>query len=222
MADKPELEIRAAEMIDLPQVQNIFNHYVATSVVTFQIRPLDLDSFLKKFEDAQKADLPYLVATVPQYDDPYNSIGETRARRTEKVVGYASASGFRNFLEGYKHTVEIAIFIHPDFRSQGIGSQLLSALLDALRHVRSRNDSTQPKFKEVIACMAIDTDSKDGKDGEGLREWYEERGFREVGRMLNVGRKFEKWLGVIFLQHNLRSEEEMRGRDIDRGGGKLI
>ena len=37
--------------------------------------------------------------------------------------------------------------------------------------------------------------------------------------MLGVGWKFERWLGVVFLQLGLRREDEMRNSDVG-GGGK--
>lgn len=46
--------------------------------------------------------------------------------------------------------------------------------------------------RNVIACMALDT--KEGKDGgEGLRKWYENRGFVERGRLKGVGFKKGRW-----------------------------
>ena len=156
MADKPTVEIRTATTLDLPQIQNIFNHYVTTSAATFQIQPLGPASFAQKLEEAQKLDLPYLVATIPQHDeDPHRAEG-ARTQKTEKVVSYTSTSGFQNFLEGYKHRAELALFPHPDFPSQGIGSRLLAALLAA-----------RPQVKEVIACVAIDAESRDGRRGCG-------------------------------------------------------
>jgi L-amino acid N-acyltransferase YncA len=209
-----EIEIRAATMLDLPQVQGVFNYYVTTSVMTFQINPVEPKHFFTKLEEAQTLGLPYLIAIKSHYNDRRDSIIKATGEESETVVGYTYASGFRNFKEGYKHTVEITIFIHPDFQSQGIGSRLLAALLNALRHISIETDSFRPRVKEVIACMAIDTETKDGKRGEGLREWYEKRGFREVGRMANVGWKFERWVGVVFLQLSLRNAEDMRGLGI--------
>jgi L-amino acid N-acyltransferase YncA len=212
-----EIEIRAATMLDLPQVQSIFNYYVTTSVMTFQINPVEPTYFFAKLDEAKTLGLPYLVAIEPLHNDHCNGERKGAGEELAKVLGYTYASGFRNFKEGYKHTVEITIFIHPDFQSQGIGSRLLVALLNALHHVSIPADTFRPRVKEIIACMAIDTETKDGKRGEGLREWYEKRGFREVGRMANVGWKFERWLGVVFLQLSLRNGEEMRGLGINAG-----
>jgi len=217
MAVDGEIEIRAGTMLDIPQVQSIFNYYVTTSVMTFQINPVEPMYFFAKLDEAKTLGLPYLVAIKLSHNDQYNGERKATGEELEKVLGYTYASGFRNFKEGYKHTVEITIFIHPDFQSQGIGSRLLVALLDALHHVSIQADSFRPRVKEVVACMAIDTETKDGKRGEGLREWYEKRGFREVGRMTNVGWKFGRWLGVVFLQLSLRNGEEMRGLGVEAG-----
>ncbi len=203
MLAKQEIEIQAVAMLDLPQIQSIFNHYVVTSAVTFQVNPVGPDYFVKKFEDTQSLGLPFLVA---------------KKHDTDTVVGYAYASGFRNFMQAYKHTVEITIFLHPDFKSRGVGSRLIAALLDALRAVGAGSNPARPdKLKEAIACIADDNAESEEAGRGGLRKWYEERGFREVGRMPGVGWKFDRWIGVIFLQLGLRSAAEMR--DTDTGGG---
>ena len=213
MATRREIKIRETTRNDAPQIQNIFNYYVTTSVITFQIVPVGTDYIANKLEETYKVGLPFLVATIPQHDDNLDISNSESSRGTERVVGYSYASPFRNYSGGYKHTVEITLILHPDYRSQGIGSRLLATLLEKLRSVGVGGQPILPPVKEVTACMAIDTESQDGKHGEGLREWYEKRGFREVGRMQDVGRKFERWIGVIFLQLSLRNREEIRGLD---------
>ena len=117
-----EIEIQAATMLDLPQVQGVFNYYVTISVMTFQINPIEPKHFFTKLEEAQILGLLYLIAIKSHYNDRHDSIIKATREELETVVSYTYALGFRNFKEGYKHTVEITIFIHLDFQSQGIGS----------------------------------------------------------------------------------------------------
>jgi phosphinothricin acetyltransferase len=211
MASSHSICIRRATKLDIPQITDIFNYYVATSVLTFQVNPVARDYLVTRMESAEAQGLPYLVAVLPHsLHDGDDATATTKKRDGERIVGYAYASGYRNFMEGYKHTVEISLFAHPNFRSQGIGSQLIKALMATLRAVGNDGDA-HPRIREVLACMSIDTCAEDGKQGEGLREWYEKKGFREVGRMENLGWKFDRWIGVIFLQMSLRSSEDMCG-----------
>jgi hypothetical protein len=46
--------------------------------------------------------------------------------------------------------------------------------------------------------IAVEKETKEGKHGKGLREWYKNRGFQEVERMPNVRWKFGMWVGVGF------------------------
>jgi phosphinothricin acetyltransferase len=47
------------------------------------------------------------------------------------------------------------------------------------------------RIRELLAVMAVDDKGRDA--GLGLRDYYVQWGFREVGRMERVGFKFERW-----------------------------
>ena len=57
-----EYSIRDARLEDMPDVREIYNHYVANSTVTFDETPLSLRETRSKFQHLQKLGMPYLVA----------------------------------------------------------------------------------------------------------------------------------------------------------------
>ena len=59
----------------------------------------------------QEKGLPFLVAEV-----------------AEQITGYAYASPYRS-QAAYRFTLEDSVYLHPEFRKQGIGLQLLQELL---------------------------------------------------------------------------------------------
>ena len=103
------------------------------------------------------------------------------------LVGYATYGSFRAW-PGYRHTVENSIYLAPHVRGRGLGTQLLRALLDRAR---------AQKFHAVIA----------GIDGENLvsMRLHEKLGFVKVGHLRQVGRKFERWLDLVFYERLLES-----------------
>src|SRR5438046_3239406 len=105
MASKRDICVRHATKLDIPQITDIFNHYVATSVITFQVNPVNQDYLLTRMEGAEAQGLPYLVAVLPHgrlhnRDNRDDAASVTCSMEGERIVSYAYASGYRNFMEG--------------------------------------------------------------------------------------------------------------------------
>jgi phosphinothricin acetyltransferase len=99
-----------------------------------------------------------------------------------RVVGWGSLHTFRA-KPGYRLTVENSVYVHPDHQREGIGStiivdQIARARALGLRAIVAGIDSEQ------TASIAL----------------HAKHGFREVGRFPQVGRKFDRWLDVVFME----------------------
>ncbi|OAX82821.1 hypothetical protein ACJ72_02825 [Emergomyces africanus] len=194
-----KVKIRSATASDLPQIHSIFTHYVRNTVITFLTNSPPLSVIAKRLREAQERGLPYLVAVEQLEQDNTETGGDI----PEKICGYTQASAFRGYMLSYGPTVEMSLFVHPDYHSQGIGSILLSSLIEALKGAKHRcrefaadvgSEAPAPelmKVKSILAVMAVNPDGKNG--GEGLRDWYVQRGFIERGRLKEVGFKHGKW-----------------------------
>ena len=94
---------RPATMEDLPAINAIYNHYVVTGTATWQIAP--------ETEAARRAwftgrDFTLHPVTVVEIDGA--------------VAAWGSLSPFGK-REGFRHTVENSIYVHPDFHRRGLG-----------------------------------------------------------------------------------------------------
>lgn len=170
--------VRPATQNDLPQVREIFEHYVLNTVVSFLVQKPPANYIASRFQETVLRNLPYLVAVDEQ----------------GQVVGYSYASAFRGFMLGYAHTVEISLFCHPDHTNKGIGSQMIKELIQTLRttkhltkEVGYEEEPVETDIKKIMAIMAVD-DTALGQ-GLALRDWYKRWGFEEVGRLKGVGFK---------------------------------
>ncbi|EFW18117.1 hypothetical protein D8B26_004967 [Coccidioides posadasii str. Silveira] len=178
------VSIRPATLSDLPGIHAIYSHYVHNSVLTFLIHEPPLSYIAGIYNSTRSRGLPFYVAHIDQ-------LRESK----EKIIGYACASPFRGNLLGYASTVELTLFIHPEHQSQGFED-------DPTREVRYEADGGQgARVKTLLAIMAVDIDGK--AKGMGLRDWYVQRGFTEVGRLKEVGFKKGRWIDVIQLQYTL-------------------
>ena len=175
-----DIEVRPAQRDDLPQIQAIYEHSVLNTVNAFLVQKPPADYITSRFEGVRKRNLPYLVAV----DQAHG-----------KVVGYSYASGFRGFMLGYGHSVEVSVFCHPDYKSRGIGSKLMARLLEELKHTKHitcevghEDNATEFRVRKLLAIMAVDDEAPNC--GLALRDWYVDKwGFEQVGRLKGVGCK---------------------------------
>lgn len=97
------------------------------------------------------------------------------------VVGFASYGPFRP-QGGYAQTVEHSIYIKSGHRAAGLGRLLLGTLIDSARS------------NGVHAMVGV----IDGANAESVA-FHERMGFQVSGRLPEVGRKFGRWLDVVFV-----------------------
>ena len=120
--------IRDARAQDLPDVREIYNHYVKNSVVTFDEDTMTLAEWRQKFTYLQKLDMQFIVAESP----------------SGQVLGYALVTPWKQ-KKAYRYTVENSIYLGPASTGKGLGRALLAELIDR---------STAAGIKEIIAVIA--------------------------------------------------------------------
>ncbi|MCS4276638.1 phosphinothricin acetyltransferase [Mycetocola sp. BIGb0189] len=109
------ISLRPVRAEDAPGIAAIYDHYVATSTITFDEVPRPVADWEARIARADAAGLPFLVAV------------ETD---TNAVLGYALANPWSD-KSAFRYTVEHSIYLDPAAAGQGLGSLLLGALLDA-------------------------------------------------------------------------------------------
>src|SRR6185436_9187994 len=98
--------VRQAEPGDLPQLTDVYNHYVKTSPATFDLEPVSLErrrEWMSRYADTGPHRL--LVATVEGV-----------------IAGYATTGQLRE-KPGYLTSVETTVYVHPDRHGRGIGTR---------------------------------------------------------------------------------------------------
>tara|TARA_R110000868_G_scaffold60487_2_gene184696 strand:+ start:1360 stop:1857 length:498 start_codon:yes stop_codon:yes gene_type:complete len=98
------------------------------------------------------------------------------------VVGYASYGTWRA-IEGFRHTVEHSVYVRSDQRGQGLGPLLMQALIERAQ---------QARLHVMVAAI-------ESGNSASIR-LHERLGFVTSGQMPQVGRKFDRWLDLTFMQ----------------------
>jgi phosphinothricin acetyltransferase len=108
--------IRPATDGDLEAINDLYNHYVQETHVTFDEEPVTMEARREWFSH-------------------YGASGRHRlfvaTQQDGQVVGYASSSRFRP-KPGYATSVETSIYVAPEATGKGFGLKLYTALFQAL------------------------------------------------------------------------------------------
>ncbi|NQX13914.1 N-acetyltransferase family protein [Microbacteriaceae bacterium VKM Ac-2855] len=160
------MQIRDASPAHLPGITGIYNDAVLNTAAIWNDATVDLTNREAWFADRQRLGYPILVAV----DD------------ADAVLGYASFGDWRPF-DGFRHTVEHSVYVHPERRGEGIGRILMAELIERARGIG--------KHVMVAAVEAGNV---------GSVRLHESLGFERVGLLPQVGTKFGVWLDLAFLQ----------------------
>ena len=101
------------------------------------------------------------------------------------VAGYASYGVWRP-KNGYRHTVENSVYVHVDHHRRGIATALMAQLIERARAAR---------IHVIVASI-----ESSNTTSIALHERF---GFRIVAQMPEVGRKFDRWLDMTYMQLTL-------------------
>jgi len=99
------------------------------------------------------------------------------------VVGFSSFGDWRGAWPGYRHTVEHSVHVAAGLRGRGVGSALVAALLPLARDAGKH-----------VMVGAVDAAN------EASLRFHDKLGFERVGHFREVGRKFDRWLDLVFVQ----------------------
>jgi L-amino acid N-acyltransferase YncA len=173
--DPPEpgfaYEIRPATAKDLPDVRQIYNHYVTNTMVTLDTETRTLRTWRSKYAYLTRLQLPFLVAVSP----------------SGQVLGYALCEPWIQ-KRAYRFTAEESIYLRPASTGKGLGKALLAALIDAGR---------QAGLKQILAVIA-------DSGAEASIGLHRSLGFKETGRMGKVAFKFDRWIGTVTMQKDVK------------------
>lgn len=109
------MSIRFARKADCAAIAEIYNHAVLYTAAIWNDQTVDADNRIAWFEARTIAGYPVLVS-----------------EEDGVVTGYASFGDWRSF-DGFRHTVEHSVYVHPDHQGKGLGRKLLSRLIDEAR-----------------------------------------------------------------------------------------
>jgi phosphinothricin acetyltransferase len=116
LRDVAGVVVRPAKRRDLPRLNDLYNHYIVHTAITFDLEPWSLEQREEWFGH-------------------YAPTGRHRllvAQAGDVVLGYASTSQFRP-RPAYETTVEVSVVCAPEAVGLGIGQRLYDVLFESVR-----------------------------------------------------------------------------------------
>ncbi|HEV3341114.1 MAG TPA: GNAT family N-acetyltransferase [Pirellulales bacterium] len=151
----------------------ILNDAIVNSTALYDYRPRTSEMMRAWFEGKQQGNFPVIGV-----------VSDSR-----ELAGFASYGAFRPW-PAYKYTVEHSLYVAAPWRRKGVGSLLLSSIVE-----RARSQDYHVLIGGIDATNA------------GSIALHERFGFERVATMRQVGFKFGRWLDLCFYQLTLQTPE---------------
>ncbi len=153
------------------QILDIFNDAIINSTALYDYKPRTMESMKSWFENKEKSKYPVIGIIDEQ----------------NQLLGFGSYGVFRAW-PAYKYTVEHSLYIHRNYRGQGLGKIILQKIIENA-------------VNQGYHCLIAGIDSANEASIK-LHKIYE---FEYCGKIKQVGYKFSNWLDLEFYQLILKT-----------------
>lgn len=163
------ITLRDSKPEDVADIRRIYAHHVESSTSSFDEVAPSVDEIATRRQSILELGMPYIVAEL-----------------NGKVQGFAYANKFRP-RSAYRHTVENSIYVEPAATGNGIGTKLLTELIERC---------TRLGFRQMIAVIG-------GAGNVASINLHKRLGFTIAGHLKSTGFKFGAWVDTLFMQRAL-------------------
>jgi L-amino acid N-acyltransferase len=152
--------------------------------------PEDLQGALDIFNDVVRTSTATFEENPRQLSDYVSAFNEKNlsnvpwliAEYNGEIIGYGTYGIFRR-ASGYRGTVEHSLHVRADFRGKGVGSKILKQLIV---------EAKERSLDSMIACL-------DSSNTASI-VLHEKFGFKKVGEIPRVAKKFARSLDLTIMQ----------------------
>ena len=167
-------EVRDARPEDAKRLLEIYSYYITDTAVSFEYKVPTVEEFAERIRKISNK-YPYLVCL-----------------KDGQIIGYVYAGSY-NPREAYAWTVTTSIYLDKDVRRQGAGKFLYAELEKRL------------KERGIINLLAgvAHVEVEDEYLTHDSLKFHMKEGYEQVARMKTVGKKFDRWYDLVWLQKKI-------------------
>lgn len=170
-----EILIRDVRAEDAARLLEIYSYYVLNTAVSFEYEVPSVEEFKGRIKKITEK-YPYLVCV-----------------KDDKIVGYVYASAYST-RSAYDWTVATSIYLDRDHRRQGIGKLLYKELEERLKSNGIVN---------LLAGVAF-SETEDEYLSHDSYRFHLSEGYIKVAHMKGIGKKFDRWYDLLWLQKKIK------------------
>ena len=157
--------IRRAAVADAERLAVIYNYYIAHTTVSFEEDTITPAMMQQRIADVRAGGYEWFVL-----------------EDENGIQGYAYAARWKT-REAYRFTAEATVYLDPECKGKGYGTQLYQVLFDDLR---------KRSIRSVMGVVTLPNPAS--------AALHEKFGMKKVAHFSEVGFKFNEWLDVGFWQ----------------------
>ncbi len=165
------VEIRSAQSNDVDGLNEIGNYYIRHTPANFKLEALNTRERLEWMKAFSETGRYQLLVGV----------------EGGNVLGYACSTEFHERC-AYQTSVATTIYLRPETRQKGLGSQLYEALFNRLK---------KEALNRAFAGITL--------PNEGSVAIHKKFGFTEVGTFSQAGQKYGEYWDVLWMEKALQS-----------------
>ena len=166
--------IRDVRPEDAERLVEIYAYYILDTAVSFEYEVPSISEFTNRIEKISRK-YPYLVCEIDG-----------------KVVGYVYAGTYSG-RTAYNWTVTTSIYLDKEYRRHGIGTMLYKELEERLKKQGIIN---------LLAGVAYCEEEDEYLTHDSIK-FHTEQGYKKVAHMETVGKKFDRWYDLIWMQKKI-------------------
>jgi len=167
-----EIILRPVTEKDATEILAIYAPYIENTAITFEYEVPSLESFEARIRGIT-AGFPYIAAV-----------------KDGRIIGYAYAKAYHE-RAAYARTVELSIYLHPDYKGLGTGRRLYNAISHILRLQGILN---------MVVSITDPADKDNACSTNASISFHTCMGFSHIGTMTRCGYKFGKWHNVVYME----------------------
>ena len=169
-----EMTIREVREEDAERLAEIYAYYVENTAVSFEYKAPTAEEFRERVRKIS-AKYPYLVC-----------------EKDGRIIGYVYAGRYSP-RDAYNWTVTTSIYVDHECRRCGAGTLLYRALEEKLR---------ERGIVNLLAGIGYCEEEDEYLTHDSV--WFHEKeGYEHVARMKGVGKKFDRWYDLLWMEKKI-------------------